>query len=443
MSFWNRSSARSTATPLQAAVSAEREQRSAGTVESVSTESNDARLLSILGLGGATVAGVVVNQQSVMSIAAAWACVNAISQDIAGLPCQLFRQTATGRERVSDHPAINLLNLQASGLQNSFQLRQTMTAITLLRGNAYALIVRAGKLKPVQLLHKHPDETTVLKYNGRLWYRFSGDPKTYADYDVLHFRGLSLDGVMGVSVIHYFRETFGKGLAASKSHTNFYNNGAQPSGALQTKSTLSAPAQQRLADTFAFKYSGVSNAGKPLVLEEGLEYKAISLPPADAQFLETAKLTRSDIASIFRMPPHKIGDLERSTNNNIEQQSLDYVGDTLMPILLAQEQECRLKLLLPSEVETYYFRHNLAALLRSDATARGNFYAKLFQVGAFSPNDILALEDRNGIGEAGDERFIPVNMAPLSRIGELTDAAIAARKAPATPPANDPAPEND
>jgi HK97 family phage portal protein len=439
--FWNSSSARSTATPLQAAVSAEREQRSAGTVTAVSTESNDARLLSILDFGGGTVAGVAVNQQAVMSIAAAWACVNAISQDIAGLPCQLFRRVGEGREPVSGHPATNLLNLQASGLQNSFQLRQTMTAITLLRGNAYALIVRAGKLKPVELLHKHPDETTVLKSGGRLWYRFSGDPKTYADYDVLHFRGLSLDGVMGVSVIHYFRETFGKNLAASKSQTNFYNNGAQASGALQTDKTLSAGAQQRLADTFAFKYTGVNNAGKPLILEEGLQYKAISMAPADAQFVEVAKLTRSDIASIFRMPPHKIGDLERSTNNNIEQQSLDYVGDTLMPILLAQEQEYRLKLLLPSEVEACYFRHNLSAQLRSDATARGNFYAKLFQVGAFSPNDILALEDRNGIGEAGDERFIPVNMAPLSRIGELTDAQIAGRtkpvNAPPAPPANE------
>ena len=444
MSFWSNPFSRSAATPLRAAISEVREERSAGVVESVSTESNDARLLAMLGLGDSSLAGVPVNQQTVMSIAAAYACVNNISQDVAGLPCQVFRENGPNRERVSGHPASGLLNLQASPLQNSFHLRQSMTALVLLRGNAYALIVRAGRLKPTQLLFKHPDETEVRKSGGRLWYRFSGDPQTYADYDVLHFKGLSLDGVMGVSVLHYFREMFAKGLAASRSHTNFYKNGAKPSGALEKDGTLTDPAYERLKASFVTAYAGVENAGKPLILEEGLKYKTISLNPEDAEFISTHKLTRSDIASIFRMPPHKIGDLERSTNNNIEQQSLDYVGDTLMPWLLNFEQEYRLKLLLPSEVEGTYFRHNLAAQLRSDVTARGNFYAKLFQVGALSPNDILALEERNGIGEAGDERFIPVNMAPLSRTGELTDAAIAARaKAPAPSPANDPAPQHD
>jgi len=442
LDFWNNSASRSVATPLQAAVSAEREQRSAGAV-AVSTESNDARLLGLLGLGGGEVAGVPVTQQAVMSIAAAYACVNNISQDVAGLPCQLFREVAGGRERASGHPASPALNVQASPLQNSFHFRQSMTALTLLRGNAYARIEPATRRQPMRLHFKHPDETDVFKSGGRLWYRFSGDPKTYPDYAVIHLKGLSLDGVLGVSVLHYFRETFGKQLAASKSHTSFYKNGARPSGALETDAVLTDDGAVRLAASFANKYTGMENSGKPLLLEQGLKYRAISLTPQDAEFISTHKLTRSDIASIFRMPPHKIGDLERSTNNNIEQQSLDYVGDTLTPILLAQEQEYRLKLLRTDEVETHYFRHNITAQLRSDATARGNFYAKLFQVGAFSPNDILALEDRNGIGEAGDERFIPVNMAPLSRIGELTDAAIAARaKGPATPPANDP-PEND
>ena len=436
LDFWNSSAARSTATPLQAAVSAEREGRSAGVVDSVSTESNDARLLSILGLSGGTVAGVAVTQRTVMSIAAVWAAVNAISQDIAGLPCQLFEDTGSGRVRVAGHPASPLLNLAASGLQNSFQFRQSMTALTLLRGNAYALIVRVAKLKPVQLLFKHPDETTVLKSGGRLWYRFSGDPKTYADYDVLHLRGLSLDGVLGVSVLEYFRETFGKGLAASKSHTNFYNNGAKPSGALQTDKTLTAGAQQRLADTFTFKYTGVDNAGKPLILEEGLQYKAISLAPADAQFLETARLTRTDVFAIFRFPPHKGGDLERSTNNNIEQQSLDYVGDTLMPILLAQEQEYRLKLLRTDEMETCYFRHNLAALLRADATARANYYQKLLQSGVYSIDEVREMEERNAV-PGGDRRFVQVNLMPLDKVDEV----LAARNTPK--PTTDPAPINE
>ncbi|TVT43110.1 phage portal protein [Hymenobacter setariae] len=436
--FWNNSAARSAATPLQAAVSAEREQRSAGVVESVSTESNDARLLGILGFGGGSVAGVPVNQQTVMSIAAVYAAVNAISQDIAGLPCQLFEQTTTGRERVSGHAATPILNLKASGLQNSFQFRQTSMAVTLLRGNSYGLIERAGKLKPVQVHFKHPDETTVFKSGGRLWYRFSGDPKTYADYDVLHFRGLSLDGVMGVSVIHYFRETFGKGLAASKAHTSFYQNGAKPSGTLEMeKGTLTDAAAARLSASFAAQYAGIENAGKPILLEEGLKYKAISLTPEDAEFISIHKLTRSDIFSILRFPPHKGGDLERSTNNNIEQQSLDYVGDTLMPWLLNFEQEYRLKLLLPSEVENRYFKHNLAALLRADATARANYYQKLVQAGIYSINEVREMEERNAI-DGGDRHLVQVNQMPLDKM----DETLAARNAkPAnTPP---PAPENE
>lgn len=438
MSFWNRPSARSAATPLQAAVSEVREQRSTGVAESVSTESNDARLLSILGLASGPVLSVPVTQQSVMGIAAAYACVNNISQDVAGLPCQLFRTTDAGRERVSGHPADLLLNLQASGLQSSFHFRQSMTALTLLRGNAYAQIVRGPRQRPVQLLFKHPDEVTAYKSGGRLWYRFSGDPKVYADYDVLHLKGLSLDGVMGVSVIHYFRETFGKGLANSRSHANFYQNGAKTSGVLEKETgTLSDAAAARLAASFAAKYAGTENAGKPILLEEGLKYKAISLTPEDAEFISTHKLTRADIASIFRMPPHKIGDLERSTNNNIEQQSLDYVGDTLLPILLAQEQEYRLKLLQPSEVADTYWRHNVSAQLRADATARANYLQKLVQAGILTINEARALEERNRI-DGGDRALVQVNQMPLDKMDEV----VAARNAkPANTPS--PAPENE
>lgn len=419
---------------LRAAISAEREKRSAAAVE-VLTEDTDRRLLAMLGLSGGVMAGVPVTQQTVMSIAAVFACVNNISMDVAGLPCQLFETGDQGRVRISDHPALPLLNRQASGLQNSFHFRQTMTALTLLRGNAYARIERAGRLKPVRLHFKHPDETTVTNYNGRLWYRFAGDPTLYADYDVLHFKGLSLDGVMGVSVLHYFRETFGKQLAASQSHSLFYKNGARPSGALETDKTLTAGAQERLAESFARKYSGVDNAGKPLILEEGLKYKTMSLSPADAEFISTHKLTRSDIASIFRMPPHKIGDLERSTNNNIEQQSLDYVGDTLMPILLAQEQEYNIKLLRTDEAGTHAFKHNVSAQMRADATARSTFYQKMIQAGVLSIDEVRALEEMNNV-PGGDRRFVQVNLMPLDKVDEVL-ASRAAKPATTPPPTDD------
>jgi HK97 family phage portal protein len=422
---------------LRAAIIGEREKRST-VYDELSTEEVRPSYLAALGYGAASTAGVAVNQFTAMGSAAVWACVNNISQDLAGLPLQLFRKTDTGIEPVRGHASTTLLNLQASPLQNSFHLRQSTTALVLLRGNAYARIERDGRQNLLKLHYKHPDETTVTEYNGRLWYKFDGDGKTYADYEVLHFKGLSLDGKIGVSVLHYHRETIGKGLAASRAAANFYKNGAKPSGVLESANKLTDPAYKRLRESFETQYAGIENSGKPLLLEEGLSYKAITLTPEDAQYVEQLKMTWAEVCAIYRMPPHKTGNLERSTNNNIEQQSLDYVGDTLMPWAINFEQEYRLKLLRPSEVESHYYKHNVSALMRADATARGNFYAKLFQVGAFSPNDILALEERNGIGPAGDERFVQVNMMPLSRMDELITAQIEGKKAPNTPPTDPP-----
>ncbi|MBG8552348.1 phage portal protein [Hymenobacter sp. BT594] len=395
-------------------------------------ETNQGVLGAVLGFGGG-VAGVSVNERTALSISAIWAGVNNISQDIAGLPCQLFRKTDAGIEPVTGHRATRLLNLQASALQNSFQLRQSLVAQVLLRGNAYGKIERDGRQSLAKIHFKHPGETEVRLSNGRLWYKFNGDPKLYADYEVIHLRGLSLDGVMGVSVLTYHRETIGKGLASSRSQTRFYENGTRATLALEIDKRLSKEAAANLRESYQEVYGGVENTGKPLILEEGMKARPLSLSPADAQYIEQAKLTRSDICAILRMPPHKIGDLERSTNNNIEQQSLDYVGDTLMPWLLNFEQEYRLKLLRTDEVENSYFRHNITALLRADATARATYYGKMLERGVYSINEVRALEERNGIGPAGDERFIQVNMMPLSRVNELTDAQIAA-KGPQTSP---------
>ena len=417
---------------LRAAILAEQQKRSLG---DVSTEETNPNLLKWLGFGGASAAGVTVNQSTAMGSAAVWACVNNISQDIAGLPCQLFHKTDSSIDPVKGHAATRLLNLQASPLQNSFHLRQSITALVLLRGNAYARIERDRRQNLVALHYKHPDETDVRKSGGRLWYKFEGDPQVYADYEVLHFKGLSLDGVMGVSVLHYHRETLGKGLAASRGAAKFYENGAKPSGVLESATKLSDPAYLRLKESFASQYAGLENSGKPIILEEGLTYKAVTLTPADAQYLEQSKMTWAEVCAIYRMPPHKTGNLERSTNNNIEQQSLDYVGDTLMPWLLNFEQEYRLKLLRASEVETDYFKHNLTALLRADATARANYYAKMMEYGVYSINEVRALDEKNPIA-GGDERLIQVNRTPLSRVNEVVDAQLKAQSTP-KPPVSD------
>lgn len=395
---------------LRQAIQAEREKRGV----TISTEETNPTLLGLIG-GGNLVGSVPVTQRTVMSLSAVWASINNISQDIAGLPVQLIQQQNGKLEQLSGHPALRLLNLQASPIQNSFHFRQSSVALVLLRGNVYAIIRRDGRQESYQLDWKHPDDTEVRKNNGRLYYKFAGDDKIYQDYEVLHFRGLSLDGVLGVSVLHWHRETFGKGLASRRSALKFYENGARPTLALESDKLLTDKGAENLRNSFQQVYGGIENSGKPLILEEGLKAKALSLAPEDAQYVEDANLTVADVARIFRMPPHKIADLSRSTNNNIEQQSLDYVGDTLMPWILNFEQELRIKLLRSSEVETTKFKHNITALLRADATARANYYAKMTDIGVYSINDVLALEDRNGIGEDGDLRFVQVNRQTLAQ----------------------------
>lgn len=436
MSIWSRFSAAVPVSPLQAAIVAER--GDARGIE-VGTEEPDGRLIAALGLGGAfgQVGGVSVTEHSALGFAAVWACVLAISQDIAALPCQLYMDTPTGgKERVQGHPASRLLNLQASPLQNALPHRQAMMATVLLHGNAYALIEYGARYKPVALHYKHPRNTEVIRSDGRLYYRFSGDPKVYQDYEVIHLRGLCLDekGIMGLSVLSAARENIGQGLAAQRGGTSFYNNGARISGTLETDSIFRDPeANARIRADWQSVYGGAENAGKVAVLEGGLKFKAISLPPGDAQFLEARKFTSKEVASIFRVPPHKIGDLERSTNNNIEQQSIDYVQNTLQPWLVNIEQEYRLKLLTTREVDSHYFRHNIGALLRADATARGNYYRTMTDIGVYSINDVLALEEMNGIGTEGNARFVQVNRQTLENAINPP--------APATPPAVAPDPD--
>jgi HK97 family phage portal protein len=416
LDFWNSTTARDTSSPLRAAITAEREGRA--TAVEVSTEESNSRLLALLGLGsGATVGGVPVTERNALGFAAVWACVLAISQDIAALPCQLYRDRPTGgKEKVSDHPAVWLLNVQASPLQNAMPFRMVMTATVLLHGNAYAKIDTGPRYRPDALLYKHPRQTEVLKSNGRLYYRFWGDPTIYQDYEVVHLRGLCLDadGIMGLSVLSTHYENIGMGLAAQRTGAQFYNNGAKLSGVLQTKETFKdASVAARIRGDWQSIYGGTENAGKVAVLENGMQFKAVSMPPADAQFLDTRKFTSREIASIFRVPAHKIGDLERSTNNNIEQQGIDYVQNCLQPWLVNFEQEYRLKLLRTSEVPTYYWRHNMNALLRADASARATYYGKMTDIGVMSINEVRELEEMNGIGAIGDVRFVQVNRQTL------------------------------
>ncbi len=437
LDFWNNSAVSDNSTPLRAAITAEREGR--GAADAVQAYSDDTyeRLAAVLGIGmGGTVGGVTVNERNALGFASVWACVLAISQDLAALPCQIYQNLPTGgKAQVSGHPASRVLNLQASPLQNAMPFRMVMHATVLLHGNAYALIKYGPKYTIKAVFYKHPTQTEVLISDGRLYYRFAGDSAIYQDYEVLHLRGLCLDqnGIMGLSVLSLHRENIGTGLAAQRTSARFYDNGAKVSGTLETDNLLKPETIARLKEQFASQYGGADNAGKVITLEQGLKFKSIGLPPADAQFLDTRKFTAREVASMFRVPAHKMGDLERSTNNNIEQQGIDYVQNCLTPWAVSTEQEYQLKLLRTTEVDTHYFKHNFNGLLRGDAAARATYYGKMTDIGAYSINEVRALEDMNGIGDPGNVRFVQVNRQTLEN-AMLAKPDTTIKPAPGTPP---------
>jgi HK97 family phage portal protein len=420
VSFWSNLFSRDTSTPLRAAVSKEREQRA--TVTNGVPVSDSAGLSSLFNLQGMSIGGVTVTEASALTFAAVWACVLAISQDIAALPCQLYRETAFGKEKVLTHPASRLLNLQANPLINAMPFRQAMTATVLLHGNAYARIERDGLQYATRCYYYHPSQTTVFKGDdGQLYYLFAGDGKVYPSSEVIHLRGMVLDpsGILGKSVLRVAAETVGQALAAQRTGSQFYKNGARLSGVLQTKETFKdGKAAERIRNDWQELYGGSENAGKVAVLENGLQFKTVNLPPADAQFLEARKYSWSEVCAFFRVPPHKTGDLSRSTNNNIEQQSIDYVQNTLTPWVVNFEQEYRLKLLRTDEVETCSFKHNLAALLRADSAARGEYYGKMLQNGVYSINEVRRMEELNDV-DGGDRRYVQVNLMPIDRVDDV------------------------
>jgi HK97 family phage portal protein len=399
----------------------------------------DQSFADFLANGGALTApgsnrGPVVNEYTAVALSAVWACIRVISESVAQMPIQVLETKGAGIKRpATEHPAHQLLNVKANPRQIAFNFREIMVATACLWGNAYAIIEFDKFMNPTGLHWVHPRNVAVLEYQGALFYWITGEGVPRQSYEMLHYAGLGFNGVTGRSVLSVMRENIGLGLSAQQYGTNFYQNGANVAGVLETDNILKdAGVLARLRTQFENQYQGASNSHKTMVLEQGLKYKRIGMPPEDAKFIETRKIQSEEIARCFRVPPHKIGILERSTNNNIEQQALEFVTDSLMPWLCRIEQENTCKLLREDQKGTYLIRHNADGLLRGDAKARGEFYRSLWGIGAMSANDIMDLEDRQHV-PGGDTRYVPLNMVPTDLIKEVLLKEPAAKPAPADP----------
>ena len=379
---------------------------------------------------GGSAAGKRVNERSAMQMTAVYSCVRILAEAVAGLPLHLYRYKEDGgKEKALDHPLYLLLHDEPNPEMSSFVFRETLMTHLLLWGNAYAQIIRNGRGEVMALYPLMPDRMAVDRDDkGQLYYEYttSADDAPISKSsivrlkpsDVLHIPGLGFDGLVGYSPpIAMAKNAIGLAIATEEYGSKFFANGAQPSGVLEHPGTIKDP--QRVRDSWMSQFGVSANSNKIAVLEEGLKYTPISISPEQAQFLETRKFQINEIARIFRVPPHMVGDLEKSSFSNIEQQSLEFVKYTLEPWLVRWEQSIQRILFSADEKKRYFVRFNVEGLLRDDYASCMNGYAVGRQNGWMSANDIRELEnlDRIPAEEGGDLYLINGNMTKLKDAG--------------------------
>jgi HK97 family phage portal protein len=380
-------------------------------------------------LFGRSTSGKPVNERTAMQTTAVYSCVRILAEAVASLPLHIYQYTDKGKERVADHPLYPILHDEPNEEMTSFVFRETLMSHLLIWGNAYAQIIRDGAGRVLGLYPLLPNKMQVDRAdNGEIIYIYSRDSEenpnfsTYGQIylrrqDVLHIPGLGFDGLVGYSPIAMAKNAVGMTQACEEYGASFFANGANPGGVLEHPGVLKDPGKVR--ESWNAVYRGTNNAHKIAVLEEGMKYQQIGIPPEEAQFLETRKFQINEMARLYRIPPHMVGDLEKSSFSNIEQQSLEFVKYTLNPWVIRWEQSLQKALLLPEEKKEYFIKLNVDGLLRGDYQSRMTGYATARQNGWMSANDIRELEDLNPIPEeeGGNLYLINGNMTKLKDAG--------------------------
>lgn len=369
---------------------------------------SDPRSVSMV-VGGSTHAGVQVTEDAAVGLAAVWRAVNLIAGTVASLPIHAYKSDGDERVRVQGGQSAALLANPHPDL-TPFELWETVFAHMLLWGNAYLRLER-DPAAPMQVRHLHPihpSKVTPFRKKGKKFYRV-GDA-TLTDEDILHLPAFGYDGVQGLSPIQLARQAVALGLAAEEFGARLFGSGSLATGILQTDQRLTPKQAEEIQARWAEKRAGLKGAHGTIVLDRGATFHQLSIPPEDAQFIETRRFQAVEIARIFGVPPHMLMETDRSTSwgTGIGQQTLGFVVYTLRPWLTRFEQRLT-RALTPGGV---YARFALEGLLRGDSGERAAFYKSMWELGALSTNEIRALEERPPV-EGGDERFRPLNFGPL------------------------------
>lgn len=387
-------------------------------------------------------AGVYIDEHRALQLAAVYGCTRIIAESIAGLPWRVYQRSTTGTfdKPVTQHlpssPIDWLINIQPNVEMNSFQFREFMLASALLWGNGYAEIERDQGGRPIALWPITPDRVRVWRNPDSLAVEYivsggmDGLTAIVPMTDMLHLRGMGFDGLLGYSVIRLAARTMGIGIALEQFGASYFANGTHPSGLLTTPQKLQKQQVDELRAQWEEIHKGAENSRKAAILHGDMKWQPLVVPPQDSQFLEMRKFEVIDIARWFRVPPHKVGDLSGSRHVNIEQQSIEFVTDCLVPWISRLEQEANVKLIGRNSRATIYTRINVNALMRGDIKTRYDAYGQARRDGWLSGNDIRELEDLNPY-VGGDLYLVQAQMVPLDMLRERTQATIDLQEAQA------------
>jgi len=364
---------------------------------------------------------ISVSTDSAMSFAAVFAAIRILSESVAQLPIQLCERDANGDKTIrNDHPLYNLIHRKPNGYMTTYIFMQKIITDLCTNGNSYVQIVRNNTAQPLELLPLQADQMSVKQIDGKYFYQYSGGNSGQTIFeadDLLHFKGLTTDGLIGLSPIDTCANSIGWGLSLEKYGNTYFQNGAKVSGVLQTDRSLSTEAVDRLRNSFNANYSNIGDSNKTLILEEGLKFSVISLSNEASQFLVSRQFSIEEIARIFNLPPHLLRDLSKSSFSNIQEQSREFVQYSLMPYLKMIESEINGKLFKQTEIGKIFVEFNVNALLRGNPKDRSEYYRTMLNIGAMSINEIRQKENLNAI-EEGDNLFMQMNMTTLTNIVE-------------------------
>ena len=333
--------------------------------------------------GGTTDAGVQVTPKSALGYAPLWRAINLVSGDAAKLPLNVYRRLPDGgKEIAKQHPAYKLLNRKASVLSDAMSFRECLTAHALLRGNGYAAIQRNNRLEPVALLVLDPTETHPAVMNDEPWYITSagGESVRLPARDVLHLRGLSNDGFIGYDIITLMADALGVGMAAQKFGARFFGQGANMSGLLMVPGHFPEEKIRNTLEAWQNMATGLTKSHKVALLQDGVQFKSMSIAPEQAQFLQTRQFEISaTVANIIGCPPHKLGAPVNNSYSSLEAENQSYLDECLDRWLKKWENECSLKLLSQTQItnDTHFVEYNRKALLRMSSSDRASYYASL------------------------------------------------------------------